>query len=89
MKIHCDNKIHEIIHDSYVEENLNVIHDDDDRMARGQYGKFEKKVGEVAPPSIYELVNIVKFLQYLKKVPESSTFVIISAKEKIFIATVR
>ena len=87
MKKHCDKNILEILREPHIEQDLSAIHNNG--MAAGPHGKFEKKVGEDAPPSIYELVNIVKFLQYLKKVPENSTFVIVSAKEKIFIATFR
>ena len=90
MKTHGGKTIHEILaprEEDQVVEDLSAIHDNG--MAAGPHGKFEKKVGEDAPPSIYELVNIVKFLQFLKKLPENSTFVIVSAKEKIFIATFR
>ena len=90
MKTHGGKTIHEILvprEEDHVVEDLSAIHDNG--MAAGPHGKFEKKVGEDAPPSIYELVNIVKFLQYLKKVPENSTFVIVSAMEKIFIVTLR
>ena len=87
MKKHCDKNILEILREPHIEQDLSAIHNNG--MAAGPHGKFEKKVGEDAPPSIYELVNIVKFLQYLKKVPENSTFVIVSAMEKIFIVTLR
>ena len=90
MKTHGGKTIHEILaprEEDQVEENLNAIHDNG--IAGRPNTEFKKKTGKEAPPSIHELVNIVKFLQYLKKVPENSTFVIVSAKEKIFIITLR
>ena len=91
MKKHCDKNIQEIIQGIqgyHIEEDLSSIHNSGSN-ARGLYGKYEKKVGEDAPSSVHEMVNLLKFWQYLKKVPESSTFVIVNVKEKLFIATFR
>ena len=89
MKKHCDKNIQEILQGLYIEEDWSSIHNNGDNNAGGLYGKYERKVGEDAPSSVHEMVNLLKFWQHLKKVPESSTFVIVNVKEKLFIATFR
>jgi len=65
-----------------------VIYDHDDQQNAGSiYGKQQLKTGEDAPQGVHEIVNLLKFWQHLKKVSENSTFVIVSVKEKLFIAT--
>ena len=87
MKKHSEKNIREILRRDDIEEDLSLVHNNDNRNASSMYGKYEKKTGEDAPSSVHEMVNLLKFWQYLKKVPESSTFVIVNVKEKLFITT--
>jgi len=88
MKRHCDKNILDILVDPYIEEDPNRLNNQDDENVGGNpYGKHELKKGENAPSSVCEIVQLLIFWQYLKKVADDSTFVIVSAKEKLFIFT--
>ena len=91
MKRHCDKNIHDILREAmYIEEDI-TIHNNQEggNVAGNQNGKHELKKGEKAPSSVSEIVNVLIFWQHLKKVADDSTFVIVSAKEKLFIFTFR
>ena len=90
MKRHCDKNILDILEDAYIEEDpIRLNNQDGENVAGSQYGNQELKKGEEAPTSVLEIVKLLKFWQYLKKVADDSTFVIVSAKEKLFIFTFR
>ena len=90
MKKHDDKNILDILEDPYIEEDpIRLNNQDVENFASSQYGKHELKKGENAPSSVCEIVQLLIFWQYLKKVADDSTFVIVSAKEKLFIFTFR
>ena len=89
MKKHDEKSIFDICNgDTYVEQDLSLIHNYDGK-AGSINAKRELKTGEDAPRGVHEIVNLLKFWQYLKKISENSTFVIVSVKEKLFIVTFR
>ena len=90
MKRHCDKNILDILGDPYIEEDPNRLNNQDGgNVAGNQNGKHELKKGEKPPPSVSEIVNVLIFWQHLRKIADDSTFVIVSAKEKLFIFTFR
>ena len=91
MKKHCDKNILDILEDAYIEEDpIRLNNQDGGNVASSQYNRNQEfKKGEEAPTSVWEIVKLLIFWQYLKKVAEDSTFVIVSAKEKLFVFTFR
>jgi len=87
MKKHTGRNILDILNeDAYVEQDVHAINNDDGN-ARGPQGKWEEKLGESAPSSVIEIVNLIKFRQKLQNgsnKPELSSFMIVRTMEKLF-----
>ena len=92
MKKHAGRNILDILNeDAYVEQDVHAINNDDGN-ARGPQGKWEEKLGESAPSSVIEIVNLIKFRQKLQNgsnKPELSSFMIVRTMEKLFTVPVR
>ena len=93
MKKHVGKNIRQILNeDDYVEQDVGALNNDNDGNARGLHGKWKEKLGESAPSSVFEIVNLIKFCQKLQNgsnKPELSSFMIVRTMEKLFTVPVR
>ena len=89
MKTHVGRNIFDILNgDANVVEDVALINSNNDSNASNQRGKkIQEKLGESAPSSVIEIVNLIKFCQKFKNgsnKPELSSFMIVRTMEKLF-----